>query len=57
MFKTSSFSDSDLLVGPDVAWQIVVTLSFPIFLRMVERSINEQQSLSDLTSQRLDNTC
>jgi hypothetical protein len=41
---------------PDVTQQIVVTLSFPTFSRLVERSIKERQSLSNLISQILDNT-
>jgi hypothetical protein len=48
--------DSAASGEPDVTQQIVVTLSFPTFSRLVERSIKERQSLSDLISQILDNT-
>ena len=41
---------------PDVTQQIVVTLSFSTFSRLVERSIRERQSLSNLISQICDNT-
>ena len=56
MSQTLIVSDSAASGEPDVTQQIVVTLSFPTFSRLVERSIKERQSLSDLISQILDNT-
>jgi hypothetical protein len=54
--QTSFDPDSASSGEPDVTQQIVVTLSFPTFSRLVERSIKERQSLSDLISQILNNT-
>ncbi len=56
MSQTSFDPDSASSGEPDVTQQIVVTLSFPTFSRLVERSIKERQSLSDLISQILNNT-
>ncbi len=55
MSQTLIVSDSAATGEPDVTQQIVVTLFFPTFSRLVERSINERQSLSKLISQILDN--
>ncbi len=56
MSQTLVASDSASSGDPDISQQIVVTLSYPTFSRLVERSIKERQSLSDLISQILDNT-
>ncbi len=56
MSQASFASDSASSGDADVSQQVVVTLSFPTFSRLVERSIKERQSLSSLISQILDNT-
>jgi hypothetical protein len=56
MSQTLMAPDSADSGEPGVTQQIVVTLSFPTFSRLVERSIKERQSLSDLISQILDDT-
>ena len=56
MSQTTFASESTSSGDPDIAQQIVVTLSFSTFSRLVERSIKERQSLSNLISQICDNT-
>lgn len=56
MSQTSTASDSASSEDHEITQQVVVTLSFPTFSRLVERSIKERQSLSNLISQILDNT-
>ena len=56
MVESSSASDLASHADCDITQQVVVTLSFETFSRLVERAINERQSHSNLISQILDNT-